>query len=124
MSMTDQNEKKLHPLDRTHEFVPSGQAPSVCICGLHRNHVAHLSELPPNDNVNSPSHYQSSNGIECIDAIEAALTPEEFRGFLKGNAIKYLWRNGKKDDPEQDAKKGNWYMTRLIAKLSLNSFKG
>lgn len=30
--------------------------------------------------------------IECIDAIKAALTPEEFRGFCKGNVIKYIWR--------------------------------
>lgn len=30
--------------------------------------------------------------IECIDAIRAALTPEEFIGFCKGNVIKYVWR--------------------------------
>lgn len=36
------------------------------------------------------SHDDSS--IECIDAIRAALTPEEFVGFCKGNVIKYIWR--------------------------------
>ena len=30
--------------------------------------------------------------VECIDAIRAALTDEEFRGFCKGNVMKYLWR--------------------------------
>lgn len=30
--------------------------------------------------------------LECIDAIRAALTPEEFRGFCKGNVMKYVWR--------------------------------
>ena len=30
--------------------------------------------------------------IECIDAIKAALTREEFVGFCKGNVIKYIWR--------------------------------
>lgn len=30
--------------------------------------------------------------IECIEAIKAALTPEEYRGFCKGNVIKYIWR--------------------------------
>lgn len=30
--------------------------------------------------------------IECIDAIRAALTPEEYRGFCKGSIIKYVWR--------------------------------
>ena len=29
------------------------------------------------DNVNKPPHYNQS-GIECIDAIHAALTPEEW----------------------------------------------
>jgi hypothetical protein len=32
------------------------------------------------------------SSIECIDAIRAALTPEEFRGFCKGNILKYVWR--------------------------------
>lgn len=40
--------------------------------------------------------YEGSNGIECIKAIEAALTYEEFRGFCKGNIIKYVWREDSK----------------------------
>lgn len=36
-------------------------------------------------------HYKQGN-IECIDAIKASMTPEEFRGFCKGNVMKYLWR--------------------------------
>ena len=38
-----------------------------------------------------PARY-SHGEIECIDAIRAALTPEEFRGFCKGNVLKYVWR--------------------------------
>lgn len=38
-----------------------------------------------------PTRYKHGD-VECIDAIRAALTPEEFRGFCKGNVIKYLWR--------------------------------
>ena len=38
------------------------------------------------DQVNHPPHYQR-DGIECIQAIEAALTPEEFRGYCKGNVM-------------------------------------
>lgn len=45
-------------------------------------------DLKANDNPNRYKH----GGIECIDAIRAALTPEEFRGFCKGNIIKYTWR--------------------------------
>jgi hypothetical protein len=40
------------------------------------------------DKVNKPAHYQGS--IECIDAIESAMTKEAFRGYLKGNIIKYV----------------------------------
>lgn len=64
------------------------------------------------DPVNSPSHY-TQGGIECIDAIEAALTPEEFRGFCKGNALKYMWREKHKNGGE-DLRKAEWYLSRLI----------
>ena len=55
---------------------------------------------PAEDAVNHPPHY-NKGGIECIDAIQAALTPEEFRGYCKGNIIKYSWRerhNGGNED--------------------------
>lgn len=42
-------------------------------------------------NVDCEERYMHGS-IECIDAIRAALTPEEFRGFCKGNALKYVWR--------------------------------
>ena len=44
-----------------------------------------------NDPVNHPSHYLSG-GLECLDVIESMLTAEEFKGYCKGNAIKYIWR--------------------------------
>lgn len=63
--------------------------------------------------VNSPAHYNAGD-IECIDAIRAALTPEEFKGFCKGNALKYIWRAGKKDAEIQDFRKSSWYIEKLI----------
>jgi hypothetical protein len=65
------------------------------------------------DNVNSPSHYQSENGVECIDAIQAALTPEEYRGYLKGNILKYTWRERIKGGKES-LQKARWYLNRLL----------
>lgn len=56
------------------------------------------------DAVNSPSHYKAG-GFEVIDIIKAYLTPEEYRGFVKGNAIKYLLRLNNKGNPGQDAGK-------------------
>lgn len=64
------------------------------------------------DNVNHPAHY-TRGGIECIEAIEAALTPEEFRGYLKGNMLKYVWRERMKGSTES-IEKTSWYANRLI----------
>ena len=64
------------------------------------------------DPVNSPDHY-TQGGIECIDAIQAALSPEEFRGYLRGNILKYNWRCRHKGGVE-DARKAMWYLTKLI----------
>lgn len=64
------------------------------------------------DMVNHPEHY-NQNGVETIDVIEAALTPEEFRGFLKGNVMKYLDRHEFKNG-QQDLEKAQWYTLKLI----------
>ena len=40
----------------------------------------------------SPNAHYRQGEIECIDAIRAALTDEEWRGFCKGNILKYVWR--------------------------------
>ena len=66
------------------------------------------------DLVNSPSHY-ASGSVECIDAIESSLTGEAFRGYLKGNIQKYLWRYEEKGNALQDLQKAEWYLKRLIA---------
>jgi hypothetical protein len=62
--------------------------------------------IDQNDPIN-PDHYK--NDIECIDAIRAQLTEDEWRGYLRGQIAKYNWRLGRKDDPAQDAKKLLWY---------------
>lgn len=63
------------------------------------------------DKVNHPAHYTQGR-IECIEAIKEALTPEEFRGYCKGNAMKYEWRERHKNGTE-DLKKAAWYLARL-----------
>lgn len=68
--------------------------------------------VKPVDMVNSPPHYKIG-GIETIDFIKAKLTPEEFRGYLKGNVMKYASRTGYKGDALQDAGKMAWYANRL-----------
>lgn len=68
--------------------------------------------------VSHPSHYQSSNGIECIDAIEAAT--ENLSGIEAvdtANIIKYAWRWNDKGKPIQDVEKIIWYATHLLNHL-------
>lgn len=67
------------------------------------------------DLVNQPPHYRQGE-IECIDAIEAALTPEEFQGYCKGNALKYIWRERHKGQGSSLAKAA-WYLARLLGTL-------
>jgi CHASE3 domain sensor protein len=64
------------------------------------------------DPVNSPSHY-AQGGIESIEAIQASMSSEAFKGFLKGNCQKYLWRYERKNGKE-DLLKCQWYLNKLI----------
>ena len=77
-----------------------------------------MGNTEQHDMVNEPPHYQSDNGIECIDAIEAAVADlQGFEGYCTGNAIKYLWR-WKKKGGAQDLEKARWYVERLLDHIS------
>ena len=62
-----------------------------------------------NDPVKPPRHY-CDGGIETIDYIRAKLTREEFIGYCKGNALKYISRAGKKGDAAEDLAKAQVYL--------------
>lgn len=76
---------------------------------LHNNETRYTKA----DMVNHPPHYKSG-GIEFIDYAQAKLTPEEFAGFCKGNALKYISRAGKKGNAAEDLRKARWYLDRLL----------
>lgn len=80
-------------------------------------HVAASSAVLQSDYVAHPSHY-TQGAIECIDALEAALSREEFIGFLRGNVIKYQWRLRHKGRAVEDVKKSIWYAERLAKTLA------
>jgi hypothetical protein len=87
----------------------------------HRRRIITTAELLDRvtskpDLVNAPPHYRQGD-IECIDAIRSALTDDEFRGYLKGNSMKYLWREKHKGGNE-DLKKAAWYLSRIETKES------
>ena len=62
------------------------------------------------DLINHPPHYASHPYLpgECIDYTR-------HMGFVRGNAFKYLWRSGAKDDTVQDLEKALWYLNQLKA---------
>jgi len=68
----------------------------------------------PHDAVNSPSHYTAHpSGVECI-------VVTEHMNFCLGNAVKYLWRAGlKEEDAIEDLQKAKWYVEREIKRLEL-----
>jgi hypothetical protein len=63
------------------------------------------------DNVNHPPHYNAHpSGIECVELSEVL-------SFNLGNALKYVWRAGKKGSEAEDLKKAEWYLCREIERL-------
>lgn len=72
------------------------------------------------DMVNNPAHY-NTGGIECIEAIEASMSADEFQGYLKANCIKYLWRMSYKGKKVEDCKKAAWYLDRLIKNVEVHN---
>jgi len=67
---------------------------------------------PLEDVVNKPKHYNTGN-IECIEAIEESMSSVAFKGYLKGNCMKYLWRYDYKGKQVEDLNKATWYLNKL-----------
>jgi hypothetical protein len=101
------------------------KAKPVDIDAVHKNEkwapptLLPVPPAPKADMVNHPPHYKAG-GIETIDFIQAKLTREEYIGYLKGNALKYASRIGKKGAPDIDAGKMAWYATKLRDVLNIS----
>lgn len=68
---------------------------------------------PKGDVINSPKHYASGD-IECIEAIRASMSQVAYKGYLKGNIQKYVWRYEQKGKLD-DLLKAEVYLGWLIA---------
>ena len=67
------------------------------------------------DNIN-PSHYQR-DGMECIDAIKAAVQNlSGVEAYSTGAALKYLWR-WKEKGGKEDLQKAIWYIKDMIGDI-------
>ena len=59
----------------------------------------------------NPAYYRQGSGVECIDVVRHL-------PFAQGNAMKYVWRAGNKNDIKQDLEKALWYVNDCIAHKS------
>lgn len=71
------------------------------------------------EEINHPERYGGDTPYECIKVLKAWLSKEEYEVFLRGNAIKYICRLGKKDQKAQELKKAKWYIEKLIEEVYL-----
>ena len=76
------------------------------------------------DPVNHPSHYTAGK-VEVIDVIEDWVrpAPDALVGGLQWQVIKYISRMWLKQDPYEDARKAQWYLTRLINTLATEAYR-
>lgn len=76
--------------------------------------ITHPINDDPHDPVNHPAHYTGHpSGVECIQITE-------HMNFCLGNAMKYIWRAGlKEEDAIEDLQKAKWYIEREIKRLEL-----
>lgn len=62
--------------------------------------------------------YYNAGGIAVIDAIRAKLTPDQYRGWLLGQVLRYCLRcNFKHDTPKRDVEKALVYLRLLDEEL-------
>jgi hypothetical protein len=69
-----------------------------------------MEEVKESNAVDNPAHYSGNGLVSCIEAINASLSKSERIGFYRGNALKYIWRAGKKDDASIDISKAEAYL--------------
>lgn len=62
--------------------------------------------------IEQDKHY-SKAVIEPIEYMCLSFTREEFKGFLKGNILKYSLRAPYKGQEEEDRRKATWYLDLL-----------
>ena len=110
----DKKDKTLNDLRKEYNFNDVQTRP-LNIDAERYSWLAHFDEEGnlKFDKVNSPDHYKLRGlDIEAIDVIRGALTEDEFRGFCKGNVLKYTIREGHKNGDE-DLKKAKKYLEFL-----------
>lgn len=110
---TDENKAKQYGKIETESVVTDTASTGVSVADSKPTD-------PMNDAVHHPSHYTLPGlDVESVDVIRAVLTPEEFKGWCKGNALKYSLRAGRKDPAKevQDLAKAGVFLSWITGEL-------
>lgn len=92
---TDEDKAKQYGKIESNPVIPEATSTGVSVVDIKPTDTM-------NDAVHHPSHYTLPGlTIESVDVIRAVLTPEEFKGWCKGNALKYSLRAGRKDPTKE-----------------------
>lgn len=92
---TDEDKAKMYGKIEPKPVVPDAHPTGVSVADVKSTDTM-------NDAVHHPSHYTLPGlTVESVDVIRAVLTPEEFKGWCKGNALKYSLRAGRKDPSKE-----------------------
>lgn len=76
-----------------------------------------ISPLDAHHAVNHPKHYTNQvRGVEAWDVLK-------YFPYLRGNALKYLWRAGDKDDIVQDLRKAIAYIEKEIEMIEEERYR-
>ena len=109
-------QKPLAPLENVGSIIVSG--PSTIKKPVPMPEKDGPIVVATSDNVNHPKHY-CKGGFECIQVIKAQLTPQQYKGYLYGNVLKYLWRWPDKNGLE-DLRKAAKYLEWLQEEVKKN----
>ena len=100
-------------LDAEHEEIELNKTIDEANAYFQKKVKAQWKENKIKDMVKAPQHY-ADRKYQTILVLQDTLSTEEFLGFLKGNAMKYLSRAGKKDAQLQELNKAKVYLQWAI----------
>ena len=103
-------------VDCTNEWIAGNGIPICPKCGS-KDYLSRFVEKGKKPAADASAYqvggdHYTKLAVQPWEAMQAWMTPEEFAGFLKGNAIKYLARD--KRDSLEDLKKARHYLDKLI----------
>lgn len=107
--------------DRSPKLARVGH-PDPCGCWIHQEVAADDTKRRHSDATADVSerpdvpHYTHA-AVEHIDILRAVLPPEQFRGFCRGNVLKYLYRLDHKGAALADARKAQDYLRWFVESL-------